>query len=138
MDATDIPLHGHQAGRFFHGYYDEYCYLPLYIFCGEHLLCAKLRPSNLDASVGALDELKRNANRLWCTSRDPLADAVYANPGFRPQKRPRDDLPNIARSRLMPQARCAKPKSSYQTPLSQLKITIRSDMVRNTVYSAVF
>jgi hypothetical protein len=59
LDATDIPLHGHQAGRFFHGYYDEYCYLPLYIFCGEHLLCAKLRPSNLDASAGALEELQR-------------------------------------------------------------------------------
>jgi hypothetical protein len=41
LDATDDPLHGHQEGRFFHGYYDEYCYLPLYIFCGRHLLCAK-------------------------------------------------------------------------------------------------
>ena len=59
LDATDIPLYGHQAVRFFHGYYDEYCYLPLYIFCGEHLLCAKLRPSNLDASAGALEELQR-------------------------------------------------------------------------------
>ena len=59
LDATDIPLHGQQAGRFFHGYYDEYCYLPLYIFCGEHLLCAKLRPSNIDASAGALEELQR-------------------------------------------------------------------------------
>jgi hypothetical protein len=43
LDATDDPLHGHQEGRFFHGYYDGYCYLPLYIFSGEHLLCAKLR-----------------------------------------------------------------------------------------------
>jgi len=59
LDATDIPLHGHQAGRFFHGYYDHYCYLPLYIFCGDHLLCAKLRPSNLDASTGALKEVQR-------------------------------------------------------------------------------
>lgn len=59
LDATDIPLHGHQAGRFFHGYYDQYCYLPLYIFCGDHLLCAKLRPSNLDASTGALKEVQR-------------------------------------------------------------------------------
>ena len=59
LDATDIPLHGHQAGRFFHGYYDTYCYLPLYIFCGDHLLCAKLRPSNLDASTGALKEVQR-------------------------------------------------------------------------------
>ena len=44
LDATDDPLHGHQEGRFFHGYYDNYCYLPLYIFCGRHLLAAKLRP----------------------------------------------------------------------------------------------
>jgi len=59
LDATDDPVHGRQEGRFFHGYYDAYCYLPLYIFCGEHLLCAKLRPSNIDASAGALDELER-------------------------------------------------------------------------------
>ena len=53
LDATDDPLHGHQLGRFFHGYYDSYCYLPLYVFCGERLLCAKLRPANIDASAGA-------------------------------------------------------------------------------------
>ena len=50
LDATDDPLHGHQEGRFFHGYYDCYCYLPLYIFCDRHLLAAKLRRSNIDAS----------------------------------------------------------------------------------------
>jgi hypothetical protein len=59
LDATDDPLHGHQAGRFFHGYYDCYCYLPLYIFCGDDLLCPKLRPSNIDASAGSLEELQR-------------------------------------------------------------------------------
>jgi hypothetical protein len=59
LDATDDPLHGEQEGRFFHGYYDEYCYLPLYIFCGDQLLCAKLRPSNIDASAGALEEIAR-------------------------------------------------------------------------------
>lgn len=59
LDATDDPIHGEQEGRFFHGYYDCYCYLPLYIFCGEHLLCAKLRPSNIDASSGADAELAR-------------------------------------------------------------------------------
>lgn len=59
LDATDDPLHGHQEGRFFHGYYRCYCYLPLYIFCGEHLLCARLRPSNQDASAGSVDELER-------------------------------------------------------------------------------
>lgn len=59
LDATDDPLHGHQEGRFFHGYYDCYCYLPLYVFCGRHLLAAKLRPSNIDASAGALEEVAR-------------------------------------------------------------------------------
>jgi hypothetical protein len=59
LDATDDPIHGHQSGRFFHGYYNGYCYLPLYIFCGEHLLCARLRPSNIDASAGSVKELDR-------------------------------------------------------------------------------
>jgi hypothetical protein len=59
LDATDDPLHGQQEGRFFHGYYGHYCYLPLYIFCGEFLLCARLRSSNIDASAGSVEELKR-------------------------------------------------------------------------------
>jgi Transposase DDE domain group 1 len=59
LDATDDPLHGHQEGRFFHGYYACYCYLPLYIFCGRHLLAAKLRPANIDASAGAVEEIAR-------------------------------------------------------------------------------
>ena len=54
LDATDDPLHGHQEGRFFHGYYRCYCYLPLYITCGEHVLCCRLRPSNIDASYGSV------------------------------------------------------------------------------------
>ena len=58
FDATDNPLHGEQEGRFFHGYYREYCYLPLYVFCGRHILCAKLRPSNIDASAGSLEVLQ--------------------------------------------------------------------------------
>jgi hypothetical protein len=57
LDATDDPIHGHQAGRFFHGYYDSYCYLPLYIFCGEHLLLAKLRPADIDASTGSVKQV---------------------------------------------------------------------------------
>ena len=59
LDATDDLIHGHQEGRFFHGYYDAYCYLPLYIFCGRHLLVAKLRRANIDASAGALEEVAR-------------------------------------------------------------------------------
>jgi hypothetical protein len=59
LDATDDPLHGHQEGRFFHGYYDCYCYLPLYIFSGRHLLAAKLRRADLDAAAGAAEETAR-------------------------------------------------------------------------------
>jgi hypothetical protein len=59
LDATDDPLHGHQEARFFHGYYDTYCYLPLYVFCGRHLLAAKLRPANIDASAGSVEEIAR-------------------------------------------------------------------------------
>jgi hypothetical protein len=59
LDATDDPLHGQQEGRFFHGYYGQYCYLPLYVFCGEFLLCARLRSSNIDASSGSVEELQR-------------------------------------------------------------------------------
>ncbi len=59
LDATDDPLHGHQEGRFFHGDYDCYCYLPLYVFCGRHLLAAKLRRSDIDACAGAVEEIAR-------------------------------------------------------------------------------
>jgi Transposase DDE domain group 1 len=64
LDATDDPLHGHQEGRFFHGYYRCYCYLPLYIFCGEHLLCARLRPSDQDGAAGSVDELQRIVGQI--------------------------------------------------------------------------
>jgi hypothetical protein len=64
LDATDDPLHGDQEGRFFHGYYDCYCYLPLYVFCGRHLLAAKLRRSNIDASAGAVEEIARIVARI--------------------------------------------------------------------------
>mgnify|MGYP001823406129 FL=1 len=64
LDATDDPLHGRQEGRFFHGYYRCYCYLPLYIFCGEHLLCARLRPSNQDAAAGSAEELERIVTQI--------------------------------------------------------------------------
>jgi hypothetical protein len=64
LDATDDRLHGHQEGRFFHGYYDCYCYLPLYVFCGRHLLAAKLRRSNIDAAAGAKDEVARIVGQI--------------------------------------------------------------------------
>ena len=64
LDATDDPIHGHQLGRFFHGYYKNYCFLPLYIFCGEHLLCARLRPSDIDASAGSVKELERIVSQI--------------------------------------------------------------------------
>jgi hypothetical protein len=59
LDATDDPIHGEQEGRFFHGYYRNYCYLPLYIFCGDALLCARLRRADIDASAGSLEEVQR-------------------------------------------------------------------------------
>jgi Transposase DDE domain group 1 len=59
LDATDDPIHGHPLGRFFHGYYKNFCYLPLYIFCGDHLLCARLRPADIDAAAGSVKHLKR-------------------------------------------------------------------------------
>lgn len=64
LDATDDPIHGHQLGRFFHGYYKNYCFLPLYIFCGDHLLCARLRPSDIDASAGALRYLQQIVTQI--------------------------------------------------------------------------
>jgi hypothetical protein len=68
LDATDDPVHGEQEGRFFHGYYDGYCYLPLYVFCGRHLLAAKLRPASMDAAAGAAQEVARivaQIRRRW-------------------------------------------------------------------------
>ena len=71
LDATDDPVHGEQEGRFFHGYYDCYCYLPLYVFCGRHLLAAKLRRANIDAAAGAVEEVARIVAQFaavgrWC------------------------------------------------------------------------
>ena len=82
LDATDDPLHGHQEGRFFHGYYDCYCYLPLYVFCGRHLLAAKLRPSTIDGSAGAVEEVARIIAQIrarWPRTRILLrADSGFA------------------------------------------------------------
>jgi hypothetical protein len=64
LDTTDLPLEGHQEGRFFHGYYDCYSYLPLYIFAGEHLLCARLRTADQDAAAGSKEEVERIVGRL--------------------------------------------------------------------------
>jgi hypothetical protein len=64
VDTTDLPLHGQQEGRFFHGYYDSYCYLPLFIFCGEQVLCARLRQSNRDAYAGSLGEIQRIVRQI--------------------------------------------------------------------------
>jgi hypothetical protein len=64
IDTTDVALHGNQEGRFYHGYYDHYCYLPLYVFCGEHVLCARLRRSNIDPSMGSVKEIARIVERI--------------------------------------------------------------------------
>jgi hypothetical protein len=75
-------LHGRQEGRFFHGYYDCYCYLPLYIFCGRDLLASKLQPANIDASAGAVEEIARivaQVRRRWPHTRIILrADSGFA------------------------------------------------------------
>jgi hypothetical protein len=86
LDATDDPVHGNQEGRFFHGYYNCYCYLPLYIFCGRDLLAAKLRPASVDAAEGALEEVKRivaHIRRKW----PHIRIIIRADSGFA-----RDDL----------------------------------------------
>jgi hypothetical protein len=81
LDVTDLPLHGHQEGRFFHGYYDEYCYLPLYIFAGEHLLCARLRTADQDAAAGAKEEVERIVGQI--RSKWPEANIIVrADSGF--------------------------------------------------------
>src|ERR1700720_3308101 len=81
LDATDDPVHGEQEGRFFHGYYDCYCYLPLYVFCGRHLLAAKLRSAGVDAAAGVVEELAQiiaQIRRHW-----PLVRIlVRADSGF--------------------------------------------------------
>jgi hypothetical protein len=64
FDATDDPLHGNQLGRFFQGYYREYCYMPLYVFCGEHLLVAQLRPADQDGAAGSVAKLARLVERI--------------------------------------------------------------------------
>ena len=86
LDATDDPVHGNQEGRFFHGYYDCYCYLPLYVFCGRHLLAAKLRSASIDAAAGAVQEVARivaHIRRRW----PHVRILVRADSGFA-----RDDL----------------------------------------------
>jgi hypothetical protein len=86
LDATDDPVHGHQEGRFFHGYYDCFCYLPLYVFCGRHLLAAKLRRANIDASAGAIEEIARivaQVRQRWPRVRILLrADSGFAREGL--------------------------------------------------------
>ena len=81
LDVTDTPLHGEQEQRFFHGYYGHYCYLPLYIFCGEHLLCARQRSSNQDASAGARQEVERIVEQI--RARWPQVEIILrADSGF--------------------------------------------------------
>jgi DDE family transposase len=81
LDSTDDPLHGEQLGRFFHGYYGHYCYLPLYIFCGDHPLAAILRPSNIDASAGSLEHIQRIIGRIREIWPD-VAIVLRADSGF--------------------------------------------------------
>ncbi len=82
LDATDVPLHGEQERRFFHGYYDHYCYLPLYVYCGRQPLMARLRPANIDGAAGALQAAQQLVGQIrarWPTTRIILrADSGFA------------------------------------------------------------
>ena len=80
--ATDDPLHGHQEGRFFRGYYDCYCYLPLYVFCGRHLLAAKFRPSNAEDSAGSVEEVahRRANSQALAANAHPAARQPWVRP----------------------------------------------------------
>jgi hypothetical protein len=80
LDATDSPLHGHQEGRFFHGYNGCYCYLPLYVFAGRHLLAAKLRPANIDAVAGAHQRCAGDRRRAVHGRRDGPSIQRVASP----------------------------------------------------------
>ncbi len=82
LDATDDPVHGHQLGRFFHGYYKNYCYLPLYIFSGDHLLLACLRPADIDAAAGSVKHLKRIVEQIR-TAWPKVQVVIRADSGFR-------------------------------------------------------
>ncbi len=82
VDTTDLPLHGKQEGRFFHGYYDSYCYLPLYIFCGEHVLCARLREANHDAAFGSLAEIQRIVTQISGRRWPEVKITLRADSGF--------------------------------------------------------
>ena len=84
--GCERQIHGQQEGRFFHGYYRHYCYLPLYIFSGEHLLCARLRCSNIDGAAGSVEELERIVGRIW-QSWPEVSIVIRADSGFC-----RDDL----------------------------------------------
>ncbi len=88
LDATDDVLYGKQEGRFYHGYYHDYCYLPLYVFCGEHLLCARLRMSNIDASADSVEELEPVIARI--RQRWPLVKIqLRGDAGFCPRGSPK-------------------------------------------------
>jgi hypothetical protein len=81
LDSTDDPIHGAQEGRFFHGYYGGYCYLPLYITCGSFLLCSRLREANIDGSSGSIEELTRIVKQL--RARWPAIEiTIRADSGF--------------------------------------------------------
>src|SRR5690606_37071863 len=81
IDATHDPIHGNQLGKFFHGYYDCHCYLPLYVTCGSHVLCAKLRPSNIDGATGSVGVLSRIIEQIRCSWPD-VEIVVRADSGF--------------------------------------------------------
>jgi hypothetical protein len=123
-DATEDPLHGEQEGRHFHGYYDCYCYLPLYIFCGRHLLCAKLRSSAKDAADGAREEVARIVAQL--RERWPNASIVIrADSGFC-----RDDLMTCCEENgvkyVLGARRRSAPRQAHRAPIAESQIDVEA------------
>ena len=132
VDATDDPLHGHQEGRFFHGYYRSYCYLPLYIFCGEHLLCARLRKADQDGAGGTVDELAPIIERMrlrWPRTRI----IVRGDSGFC-----RDDLMSWCEAHgvdyVLGLAKNSRLKAAITTELAEAKVQYEASLQAARVF----
>ena len=138
LDATDDPVHGHQLGRFFHGYYGHYCYLPLYIFAGDHLLCAKLRPSDLDACSGTVQELSRivgQIRRRWPRVRIVIrADSGFCRENIMAwcERNRVDYVLGLAKNER-PTLSCTKPGSICKKPARRPAYSATSSIKRSTV-----
>jgi hypothetical protein len=141
LDATDDPVHGEQEGRFFHGYYGGYCYLPLYVFCGRHLVAAKLRPANIDGSAGAREEVERIVGQIrarWPGVRIVLrADSGFAREALMAwcEAHGVDYLFGLARNaRLVSEIEAELAEASVESVASGLRVTTRHAVAHHPVF----